>query len=267
MRIALVRTDLDNLYLSDVEPRSQRCFSSSPPGQSRYIRRPADAILLSILNTYGVLSLRGSDVAADVDTSVNDTLEIRTSATAAYTVIAVTADLATPKTTIRDDLNAGFIANNLQLVASIVGTNQLQIDTVAPNSGPAGKLQIDTIVGGCTLSTPLGFTDGANLTGLSLAAFKAAIYPTPITIDISMATIGGLSTYSYLSNLGSFTYFIQEAVAPHLVETGRVLLSFANGMLGKSVSATFQPGGARIGLPAGPAFAIVEDDGVTPFTI
>jgi hypothetical protein len=43
-------------------------------------------------------------------------------------------------------------------------------------------------------------------------------------------------------------------------------LSFAQGKLSEMVKTTFQPGGARAGLPAGIAVAVLEDDGVTVYT-
>jgi hypothetical protein len=201
-----------------------------------------------------------------VDTSVNDTLRIR--AAGNYTDIAVTSGAATPKTTILADLNAAFLANNLPFIASIVGTNQIQIDTISPNTGPSAVLDIDTFANGSTLNTPLGLTDGATLTGLTVAALQVAVYPTTTTIDVSSATITALSTFANLTTTqqADLVAAIAEVIAPYFVETGYVLLSFVSGNLSEMRDAAFQPGGTYVGLPAGPAVAVVEDDGVTPFT-
>jgi len=263
MRVGVVRTDLgDGVYLSDLESRTHRTFSHSPPGQARTIHYPTDAELLTQLNSYALLSLRGTDTNANVDTSANDTLRIRQAGN--YYVIAVTSGAATPKTTIRDDLNTAFAAAGLQFVASVVGTNQLQIDSVAPNSGPGAVLDIDTIANGSTLNTPLGLTDGATLTGLTLSALRTAVYPTSTTIDVSSATIVALSTFTNLTSdqQASLVTAIADVVAPQLVETGSALRSFAIGVISKLRASTFQPHG----LPAGVGVAVVQNDGSTSMT-
>lgn len=270
MRVGIVRTDLGpGIYLADVENRSQRAFSMEPSGQSRNVRQPTDNELTATLNTVAFVSEVGSDTNATVDTSTNDTLRIRQSATEAYSVITVSAGASTAKTLIRNELNAGFKNNNLGFVASVVGTNQIQIDSVAPNSGPSAVLDIDTIANGSLLSTPLGFTDGVTVNGLTVAALQTAVYPTSTTIDVSSATITALSTFSDLTAAQQTTLVdaIADDIAPQFVETGFALLSFVNGVMEKMVDTTFQPGGARVGLPAGLAAAILEDDGTTPFTV
>ena len=105
-----------------------------------------------------------------------------------------------------------------------------------------------------------------------------------ISFNIAHATIAALSTFASMegynaalaSCTGSYLALlnaIQGAIAPGLVETGPVLLSFAKGKLGVLSSATFQPGHPstsselRLGYPMGPAVYITTDDGSTPFTI
>ncbi len=114
-----------------------------------------------------------------------------------------------------------------------------------------------------------------------------------LTFNISYAHIGALSTfvtmegYSATTPTGAFLNLvtaIRNAIAPGLVETGPVLLSFALGKLSILSAAYFQPGyppqtntaspfglneGAtqRLGYAQGPAAFITEDDGVTPYTI
>lgn len=263
MRVGIVRTDLGNgIYFADLVSNVQRPQASSAPGQARTIRRPTDVELTDVLNEHAVLSLRGSDTNANVDTSVNDTLRIRQAGN--YIVIAVTSGAATPKTTIRDDLNAAFLANGLDFIASVVGTNQIQIDSVAPNSGPSAVLDIDTIGNGSTLNTPLGFADGFTATGLTVAALQAATYPAPTTIDVSAATIVALSTFASLTTAQqtALVTAIADAIAPQIIETGDALRSFAIGAIAEARSATFQPHT----LPAGVGVAVVENDGVTPMT-
>ncbi|HEY8095936.1 MAG TPA: hypothetical protein VIE65_07530 [Methylobacter sp.] len=277
MRLGFVRSDISanssngRLYLQDVENSSQRNFSSEPKGQSRYFRKPTDTELTALLNTYAFVTIQGSNTAATVDTTVaNGTkLNIRTSASATFTQITVTSNAAVTKAQLIIDLNAGFKAAGLGLTARIAGTNQVTIDTTAigPNayveisagSPSAGTFQ--TVVGLAVAATP----------GVTLANLKSAIYPTATTINVSTAGIAATTgaTFSLMTNAAetALVSAIADKVAPRLVETGAVLLSFAYGVISKLRSTTFQPGGTRIGLPAGIAAACVQDDGSTVFTL
>lgn len=271
MRAGFVnRTDLPKgLYISDVENTSQRNFSSEPPGQSRYLRRPTDAEVLAALNTYAFLTIQGSDTAATVDTTgANGTkLNIRDSASGTFIQVTVTSDGALAKTVIVTELNAAFTAAGLGLVARIAGTNQITIDTTT--AGPAAYVEISAGTPSAgALHTVVGLAAAAT-SGLGLAAWRTAVYPTATTIDISTATIAALSTYADLTAAAQAALVdaVADVIAPELLETGAVLLSFAGGILSRAADATFQPGGTRIGLAVGPALAILEDDGSTPFTL
>jgi len=273
MRVAMVRTDLDRIYLSDLENSSQRNFSSEPVGQSRYVHRLTAAEITTLLSANAPLTLLGSVGAATFDTSVNDTLEIGTAA-GVFTAISVTSGAATPIATIVADLNAGFLANNLPFVAEAstdAGTlNQVRINTTT--LGPSATLYTDTFAGGSTLNTPLGLTDGASLTGLTAAAFAAAVYTGALPnqdVDITDATLQGLSTFDDLEDADEAVLLlaIRDAVAPRIVETGQALLSFAYGVTGKLTDVTLQPGGTRAGYAAGRAAVVKLDDGSANFTI
>jgi hypothetical protein len=104
---------------------------------------------------------------------------------------------------------------------------------------------------------------------LPVATLKAAIYPTAVTVDVRSVTLGALAGITGLAPTPKAACIaeFQALVAPKLVETGPVLLSFVYGIISKLRSTTFQPGGARIGLPIGVAAAIVQDDGFTVFTL
>jgi hypothetical protein len=269
MRVAVVRSDLSKLYLADVENSSQRCFSSEPQGQSRYFSKPSDSALQSVLNTYGLVTVRGSDMAATVDTTVaNGTkLNIKASATAAFVQVTVSSNAALPKATVVSELNAGFVAAGLPLVARLSGTNQVTIDTIQGGSGAYIAISAASPSAGA-LHTVLGLAAAAT-TPVSLVALKAVVYPTATSIDVSAATINALGTWGLLSTAAqdALDEAVADLVAPSLVETGPVLLSYVYGNLSKLRSASFQPGGARVGLPSGPAVAVVENDGSTPFTV
>lgn len=274
MRVAAIRTDIQKVYLNDIENTSQRCFSSEPAGQSRYLSKPTDAMLATVLATYGVLSAKGATTTATVDTTGGaNILRIRTKSTAAYSVIAVTIGATTSKVQIAADLNVAFTNLGLTVKATVLSgadANKIQLDTTV--GGPSAFLQIDTAANGSTLNALLNAAWAAappNLTGLSVAALKAAVYPTATTVNVASATITALSTFATLqaSASAALVTAVQDTVAPNLVETGPVLLSFAYGALSKLRSATYQPGAARIGLAAGAAVAIVANDGSTAFTL
>lgn len=269
MRVAIVRSDIKKVYVSDIENRSQRNFSSEPAGQSRYLHMPTDAELSAVLSAYANLTIRGSDTAATVDTTVSNgtKLNVRTSASAVFTQVTVTSSATLSKAQAVIDLNAAFLNAGLSLVARISGTNQVTIDTTT--KGPAAYVEVSaSSPSTAALHTVLGIA-AASATGLSVSALKTAVYPTSVTVDVSAATINALSTFTLMTTgaKSALDDAIANAVAPKLIETGPVLLSFAYGVMSKLRSTAFQPGGARIGLPAGIAAAIVEDDGTTAFTL
>jgi len=274
MRVAMVRTDLDKIYLSDLENSSQRCFSSEPVGQSRYVHRLTTAEITALLSANAPLTLLGSVGAATFNTTAPaNVLEIGTAA-GVFTAITVTSNAALPIATLVAELNAGFVANSLPFVAEAstdAGTlNQVRINTTT--LGPSATLYTDTVVGGSTLNTVLGLTDGASLTGLTAAAFAAAVYTGALPnqdVDITDATLQGLSTFDDLEDAdeAALLLAIRDAIAPRIVETGQALLSFAYGVTGKLTDVTLQPGGTRAGYAAGRAAVVKLDDGSADFTI
>lgn len=274
MRVGMVRTDLGNgIFVADVESRSLSNLAGNPPGQTRNVRRPTNTEWDRVLALYPLpIAATATDMAASVDTSVNNTFRIRTSSST-YTVIVVTAGVATPKTTIAFDLNTGFTAAGLLLLASVVGTNQIRITSTGGNTGPLAYFEIDSVANGSTLNTAVGFAAGGVLvSGITLAALRTllqtAVYPTAVTINVSTATIIAVSTISLLSgpNQTALVAAIAELVAPTFIETGAVLLSFTDGVISKARSASFRPDGSRAGYATGIAVATVASDGVTPFT-
>lgn len=269
MRVGIVRSDINKIFLNDVESRSQRCFSKEPPGQTMYLHKPTDAELLAVLNSVANLTIRGSNTDATIDTTVaNGTkLNIRTSSTAAYTQVTVTSSATLTKAQVVIDLNAAFLAAGLALHARLSGTNQVTIDTTT--KGPGAYVSVSAgSPSTAALHTQLGIAASAT-SGMSVATLKTAVYPTSVTIDVAPATINALSTFSLMTTTAqtALDNAIADAVAPHIVETGMALLSFAYGNLSKMRATSFWPGGTRSGLPAGICAAIVKDDGSTPFTI
>lgn len=269
MRVAIVRSDIQKIYLADVENTSQRNFSSQPPGQSRYLHKPSDTELQAVLNSKAYLTIRGSNTAATVDTTVaNGTkLNIKTSAAASFTQVTVSSNAALPKATIVTELNAAFVAAGLGLTARISGTNQITIDTTAKGSSAYVEVSAASPSTGA-LHTVLGITAAAT-SPLSVSSLKTAVYPTGTTVNVAPATINALSTFSLMQTADQTALddAIADLVAPKLIETGMALLSFAYGQLAKMRVAGFQPGGSRSGLPAGICAAIVANDGSTVFSV
>lgn len=266
MRVGALRTDIQKVYLNDVESRVQRCFSSEPPGQSRYYVKPSDSELLAVLNANAPVTLNGTNAGATFNTAAGaNVLVIKDAATGSNATITVTSNAATPIATIISELNAGFLANGLRLTARNSGANRVFIDSTGTNKGPSAYIKVDAT---STLETVLGLSTTAK-TGLSVSALKTAIYPTASSINVSSANILALSTFQYLTT-GAQTALVDaiaDLVAPELIETGPVLLSFVYGNLSGFASASFQPGGARVGLPAGAALFCLQDDGSTPFSV
>jgi hypothetical protein len=279
MRVGIVRTDLGKgVYISDVESRDQRDFSMQPPGQSRNVRLPTDTELANFLAPYAsqlAIKTIGSDVAATVDTTTgpNNVLRIRAFPTASFTVITVTAGLAVAKATIATDLNTGFTGAGLPFLASVVGTNQIQIKAISPNVGSTAYLEIDTTAHGSNLNTAVGFAAGGVIaSGISTATLvadiKTAVYPSPTTINVSTANIIAVDNINLLSptDQTNLVNGVADLVAPSFVETGSVLLSFVSGVISKIRNASYRPDGVRTGYATGIAAAVVKNDGVTPFT-
>ncbi len=119
----------------------------------------------------------GADTLNSVDTSANFTLKIKTASGDPYTSVTVTAGATTPKTTVKLNLNAQFTFYSLALVADIVGNNQISIVS------STGYVQIDSVAGGSTLNTALGFSAAGETSGASAVMLPERLTGDPITID------------------------------------------------------------------------------------
>jgi hypothetical protein len=269
MKVGVIRSDIGHFYLNDVENTSQRDFSSQPPGQSRYFHKPTTAELQTVLNTYAPLTISGSDTGATANTSGANAakLNVRAAAGAVFTQVTVTVGAAVTKVQIVSDLNNAFVNAGLPFVASISGTNQVTINTTTLGQNAYIEVSASS-PSTAALQTVLGIT-AAFTSPLSVASLVAAVYPTATKVNVAPATINALSTFSLLATTAqqALDVAVANAVAPGLVETGAVLLSFAYGDLSKLRSATYQPGGTRIGLPVGPAIYVLADDGVTQYVL
>lgn len=267
MRVAIVRADISKYYLADIENTSQRDFSGEPKGQSRYFVHPTDAQLTAVLSRYALATLLGGN-AGPYDTTVSNgtKLNIRVVGSGAYTQVTVRSGVAVTAAQVAADLNVAFVNAKLGASARVAGT-AVAIDTTA--GGPNVNLDLDlSSPSTAALQTVLGLSLTA-VPGVTLSAFKAVIYPSATTVNVASATILALGSLTNLSaaEKTALVDATQALVAPRLVETSKVLRSFAYGDISGLKKASFRPGGARSGLPAGIAAAVVADDGSTPFTL
>jgi len=199
----------------------------------------------------------------------DDKINIRTSPLNSYVTITVTSGAAVTATTIVTNLNTGFTNNGLPLIARrvIVGLNIFVfIDTTLGGTGVVLDVEATAAA---TLPAVLGIPTGS-ISSVTVAQLIAGIYPPPPQyLDVSETNIGTIGTWGNLTAAAktALTDAVADVVAPSIVETGPALLSFVYGNLSKFSSLTFQPGGTRVGLPVGPAVAVLEDDGSTPFSV
>jgi hypothetical protein len=275
MRVAAIRTDMSSIYVNDIENRAQRCFSSEPAGQSLYLKKASDEQLLEVYNTYGFATIQGSDTAPTIDTSTHFTLSLKTSAGASYVAVNVRQGVATTKANIIVDLNAGFAASGLALKA-FLDNNKVTIQTTGAVCGEKGYVALDTVG---QLDSNLGLSNSP-VVGVSFATFKAAIY-TGGTVNVSTAGISAIGSLGLMvsADLTALVNAVADLVAPKLVETGPVLLSFVYGTLSKYVSSSFAPGAqynrstqtwssnSHVSQGTGAAVVCLANDGVTPFTL
>ena len=271
MRVGIVRSDIGSVYLSDVENRAQRCFSSEPAGQSRYFKKPSDESFLGLLNTYGFIGVKGNATAATRDTDPGNVLRIRDRNYGAYTVVTVTSSNTLAIGTLVSELNTAFVNASIRVTASLDGSNHIILQSNGSNVGPDAHIQLDTVGNGSTLNPAIhsGWTAGVNRSGVTVSTLKSTIYPTGTTVNVSSSQIDNITAFLELTSgtLSTLVSHIADLAAPRLVETGPVLLSFTYGILSKLASSSFQPGGSRIGLPAHNGAYLLEDDGSTPFTL
>jgi hypothetical protein len=205
-------------------------------------------------NTSGASATAG---AYAIIAGVSDVLKIRTSTASPFTTITATAGGAVTAAQLAADLNKKFKAAGLAITASYDVTNHMIFTTVFPAAGPGSVVSIDTAANGSTLT---------NLLGSWTAGFVNAA-ATGVFVD--SATLNKLGTWTSMQTAHQTTFYtaIRDLICPRFVETGPVLLSYVYGEFSKLRSQSFQPGGARIGLAAGPAAQFLVDDGSAVFTI
>jgi hypothetical protein len=131
-------------------------------------------------------------------------------------------------------------------------------------TGEAVRIEYDTTGGGSTANTPLALAAiGDVFTVPSAATYLGAVSPVGGPLDVSQATIRA-QLGAGLTDAQVETAAV--VIAPKFVETDVAIKSFEVGLISKYLSATYTPDPNRLPpIALGPAIAVVEDDGVTPF--
>ena len=258
MRVGMIRQDLVRLSIDDIENTSQRAFSSAPPGQSRCIEYPSNAVLTSVLNEYAYLSVLGNGASYPVTlvSGTNNVLSIKTASTASYTAITIPAagggGTSYTAAQIVAVLNPAFINAGLLCVASVQG-GQIQIDTVAPSSPyapsyasaylasspPSGLPEefptVNPINSGPTayLAINADATSTINVTiGISVGGAANALSGLPVSVNNLAGTSlkGGLYQYTAIAGQSGTT-----AAVASLGSNGTAVITGLTGMTANSV--------------------------------
>ncbi len=246
MRVGIVRTDMGHgVYIADISSRDQYPYASAVRGQSRTLHRPVDSELLSVVKANPLpVAVTGLNTSTAVDTRLATGLSVRVSRGATFTTVPVSGTGAALKTDISAQLNSGFASAGLPLSASVVGTNQLRISSTRKgqaayvevnNQGSAGYTGALNFVLGVAAGALVGPSEAALLAALKSAVYSGAVFNVSsgaITNAGVNVNTGANINYALLgSGAAQFVTRVADMVAPVFVETGDVLLSFAEGAM------------------------------------
>jgi hypothetical protein len=276
MRLGVIRADLPGpVLLSALETVSQYNPSTEPRGQEVYISRPTVAEVEAVLAhaTYGAGAvLNGGDISGSfplVIDGTNDDLRIKTSSSAAFTVVLLPQASYANLTALITALNLALNPVGVLARENVAG-NGVALESMT--RGVASYIQNDTIANGSVANTPLSLANGATRNMPAASAFITATLPVGGPLDVSAATINGVGA---TTNANALTLIpasrgtqeaLADAVAPQLIETPTVIDSFLVGQIAALLNAEFNPDPRRKpALVDGPAIEVVQDDGVTAF--
>lgn len=263
MRVGIIRGDISGpIFLADLEQTSQTNFATEPAGQTRYLSRPTAITVGAMLAASIPANLVGTAniVFPLVINNGNHTLKIRAAGTDPYTSVVVPNATYANITDLVAVLNIAMVQTAFRAVA--FAGPKLALQTTAKGAGV--RIQIDSLAGGSTFSTPANLAlVGATFTVLPSASYIAAVLPIGGPLDVSAATIRGSLGGGLLDNQVAAA---ADAIAPQFVETDVALKSFLVGDLRELLSPNYNPDTHRMPpLADGPAIVVVQDDGVTSF--
>lgn len=263
MRVGIIRGDLPGpLFLADLEPTSQTNFPVDPAGQTRYVGRPTLAeVTTALASVPATIVGIGAIVFPLTIDGTNDTLLLKELASAGFTTVTLAHAVYANITTLRAAVNAALVAAGLATRAPVLSATRLVL--VGP-TGAGAYLANDTVLHGSTANTDLGLPDGASWTVPAAAAAITALLPVGGPLDVSTGT---LATAVCPILTAAQILAIQDAIAPHFVDTDVAIKSFEVGNLAGYLSPTFVPDPHRVPtMTPGAAITVVQDDGVSLFT-
>lgn len=263
MRIGVIRGDLPGpIFVADLEPTSQVNVPTEPPGQTRYISRPTAVTVAPFIKTVPASVASTGNISFPLTLNfTNNNLDL--SGTAAVPAVSATISAGTYANI---DALVGAVNQSLAttgFVASALSPTKLAIRTTVTGEGTF--LTYGSVASGSTFNTAAALAVGGfTHTVPSAGAFILGTLPVGGPLNVSVANVrsilgGGLSVAQAQA--------AADLIAPRFIESNTVLESYLVGEVGNLLSASFNPDPTRIPfIASGPAIAVVEDDGVTPFS-
>jgi hypothetical protein len=275
MRVGIIRGDLPGaVFLGDLEAVSRYNPPTEPRGQERYINRPTvakvEAVLADPVVGAGAV-IQGSDIVGSLPITIdgtNDTLRLKTSAAASFTVMVIGHAVYTTLAALLAAIN---VALGHSGIVAFQGTGSGSRVALEGPHGAASYIELDTVGHGSTANTILGLTNGIR-TMVPATTIITSCNPILGTLDVSTATLNGLGAttaalaLSLIPAARGTDTAIADVIAPRFAETTVAVDSFLIGDMSELLNANFNPDTRRFpALTPGPAISVVQDDGVTPF--
>lgn len=266
MRIGVIRGDLPQpVILSGLEPIVQHNPMVEPEGQDFYLGRPTVANVTAALATVPASIESPSDIGIlpVLVNGGNQTLKLRRADSGAYTTILVATGSYATVGDLLAAINTALDSSGFPAVADFGSTDLRVMLRSTEDFGPGATLETDSVAGGSTFNGPAAFGASAlTFTVPDAGTVITATLPVGGPIDVSAAT---LLTLIGPAVRGSERETFSDSIAPRVYETAVALDALRNGVLAGLLSSTFNPDPNR--LPNGAAIEVVEDDGVTAFTV
>lgn len=266
MRVAVIRGDMPGpVFLADMEAVSQFNPPTEPIGQQKYLSRPTSSSFGAVMAVYAPASLGSTaDIVFPLAiTAPTQTLKIKGAAADPFTSVLIPIGVYTTMTSLLAAINSVLPAAFTAVPLATSPALRVALQTTAKGAGV--RIQYDTTGGGSTANTPLALAVGGAIFLVPAASVViAATVPVGGPIDVSPATVRGLLGAGLTAaQLAALT----NALAPLFIETDVALKCFQVGDLKDLRNAAYNPDPNRLPpIANGPAVALVQDDGVTPFT-
>lgn len=269
MRVGVIRNDLSAPILAaDLEQVSRRNSSVDAPGQVAYLSYPTVATVEAALadSTTGVgATITGSDISGSLPLTVNgtnDVLELKTASGDAFTAYSIANAAYASVDALVDALNTAFGTDPVRAFNG--GNDNIVLESTL--YGVDSYLESDTIAGGSTGNTDLGFADGVARDMPAASAFITAAGLPGGPMDLSQATmevVGAGSNSNALEPYYDAGQYIGvlDAFAQLFAETDVAVESCLVGMMSGFASAAFNPDSRNNSVTAGAAVTILDDDG------